>query len=284
MPAPKRSRATKIAKPPPARRPPPPQKAADHAASPDGPPTEPLRSLEVFCPRAGGRPSPAERCAEWRLFVTSFPNHAGEAGATVECSAARRPGAPRRPPVAADRHGRSRGGARFRWARVSASRARVRHAGDQPREAPVADDRAMPRRASPVVDGAWRPVGIVSKTDLIMNGGSDGSVSERDETRSSHSLPENARLFARDLADGESSPFTKCPSSPKEGRRHRAGSRRSTCLRLDVEADGVLTHGFFARGPGERAGRPGGGEIPWVSSHSRRGIAYFRDKAAGEPP
>jgi len=186
MPPPKRPRTTKAAPLPPPP-PPPPQKlpiVRRHLMGPE----EPLTSLEVFCP-AQEATVPAERCAECG-FVNSFPQHAGEAGATLECS----------PPNTQARLD-ARKSPRIDMAEAAA---RVPLGEVVHRELVcVTPETSLEKLLSlmtehgldgvPVVDGAWHPVGIVSKTDLVMNGGSDGTVSDV-MNPFVHSLPENARL------------------------------------------------------------------------------------------
>jgi CBS domain-containing protein len=189
MPAPKRSRtatkAVKLQAPPPPK--PPPQKlpiVRRHLVGPD----EPFTSLEVFCPSQEAT-VPADRCAECG-FVNSFPHNAGEAGATLECS----------PPDTQARLD-ARHSPRIDMAEAAA---RVPLGEVVHRELVcVTPDTSIEKLISlmnehaldgvPVVDASWHPVGIVSKTDLMMNGDSYGVVSDV-MNPFVHSLPESARL------------------------------------------------------------------------------------------
>ena len=149
---------------------------------------EPRASLEVFCPSQEAT-VPAERCAECG-FMTTFPRHPATPGATLECT----------PPGTQARLA-ARSSPRIDMAE-SAARTPL---GELVRReiACVTADTSIEKLVSlmneqlldgvPVVDHAWRPVGVVTKTDLLLNGGSDGVVSDI-MTPSVHTLPENARL------------------------------------------------------------------------------------------
>ncbi len=189
MPAPKRPRAqttpTKPAKPD--APPPEAQKLPILRRHLIGP-SESVTSLEVFCPSQEAT-VPADRCAECG-FVKMFPRHPAEAGATLECT-----------PPGTQARLEARRSPRIDMAEAAA---RVPLGEVVHRELVcVTPDTSLEKLLSlmtehgldgvPVVDASWHPVGIVSKTDLVLYAGSAGVVSDV-MSRFVHSLPEDARL------------------------------------------------------------------------------------------
>ena len=171
-------------------------------------PGQALQSLEVFCP-SQETTVPAERCAECG-FLVKFPEHPGDEGAAVECE----------PPGT-----RGQSEAR-RSPRIDMAEAAARAPlGEVVRRSLVCvrSDTSLEQLMTliaendvdslPVVDSEWRPIGIVSKGDLVRGrgdaSGHEGRVPGREgrhiEARPGrtvadlmtplvHSLPEDARL------------------------------------------------------------------------------------------
>jgi CBS-domain-containing membrane protein len=151
-------------------------------------PAEPQTTLDVFCPSQEAT-VPADRCAECG-FMKMFPRHPGAPGATLECT-----------PPDTQASLEARKSPRIDMAE-SAARTPL---GELVRRemACVTSDTSIEKVVSlmneqllegvPVVDAAWRPIGLVTKTDLLMNSGSDGTAADI-MTPFVHTLPENARL------------------------------------------------------------------------------------------